>query len=273
MRRWLGEPFVHFVAIGVLLFATRGWWEDRISGEDNTIYVSAASLDRIKSLWASEAMRLPSDEDVDAIIADYAQEEALVREARKLGLDRGDTVVRRRLAQKMQSLLFDRARIAEPDEAELAAWYEDNADRFATPELRSFVHVFFSPESRGANVEAEAAAARGELGSGGDWRGAGDPFIQKREYADLSEREATRIFGRDFAERLFALEPGTWSRPIGSAFGVHLVRVEAVSPPKKAGFSEIRSTVREAYMEAERRKANRAALDDLMAGYDIEVEK
>lgn len=196
-----------------------------------------------------------------------------MREAERLGLGDGDTIIRRRLAQKMDFLVGDDASIDDPTDAELKDWFADHRDRFAAPEMRSFTHVYFSPEEHGPAVEAVAKTALGQLRSGADWKVLGDPFIQKRSYAAVPEREVARLFGPEFAKDIFTLDKGKWSEPIGSAFGLHLVRIAAIDSAAEAQFEPIRAEVLAAWQDEQRTNAKRAALEDLIGNYNVVVEK
>src|SRR5262249_53039695 len=77
---------------------------------------------------------------------DKVQEEVLYREALAMGLDKDDTIVKRRMAQKMQFLAEDVAAAREPTTPELKSWYERNTEKFAQPSRFSFRHLYFSPD-------------------------------------------------------------------------------------------------------------------------------
>nr|WP_254305801.1 SurA N-terminal domain-containing protein [Sphingopyxis sp. BSNA05] len=141
------DPITHFVLIGLALVAINHFWTVWQGEQGRTIVVSAAEIDRLEKIWAGTAGRLPTGEDRQQIIDQYVQEEVLVREAGRLGLGEGDTIIRRRLAQKMDFLVGDAAAADDPTDAELERWFNDHRDRFSAPEMRSFTHVYFSPEN------------------------------------------------------------------------------------------------------------------------------
>lgn len=267
------EPITQFVLIGLLLVGLNHLWSSWQGEQGRTIVVSAAEIDRLEQIWAGTAGRLPTDEDRQQIIDQYVQEEALVREAERLGLSDGDTIIRRRLAQKMDFLVSDDAKPDDPTDAELKRWFDDHRERFAAPEMRSFTHVYFSPEKHGSRIEADAQTALAKLRSGADWKSLGDPFIQKRSYAALPQREVTRLFGPEFAADLFKLDAGNWSEPIGSAYGLHLVRIEAIDSAAQAKFEPIRAEVLTAWQEEQRTEAKREAVEALIGNYKVVVEK
>lgn len=269
IRLWK-DPFVHFVVLGILLFATQNIWSPPAPDNDR-IVISETAQQRLFGLWTIEALREPTEQDKQDIIADYVREEALVREAQAYGLADGDTVVRRRLAQKMRELIEDRVDINAPDDSALKAWFEQNSANFDAPQLRTFQHIYFAGEAPQNNA-AQIADAQQALKEGQDWQTLGDAFIEKRVYSDIAIGETAQIFGRAFAEKLFALPQGQWSGPVTSAFGQHLVRIAAIDKGRAADFSKQKPQILAAWQEAQRRDANRIAIDDVIARYSVDVE-
>ena len=136
------------------------------------------------------------------------REEIFYREAVRRGLDDGDVLVRRRLAQKLSFLIEDLAAVEQPGDDELRRFHQQRADRYAEPARLSFKHVFFSRDRR-ADAAADAGAALASLrlaaASAGSTGSIGDPFMLHSEYAGRSRQEVRELFGPEFAEALFAL--------------------------------------------------------------------
>ena len=82
---------------------------------------------------------------MNGLLATLIEEELLAREARALGLDQNDTIVRRRLAQKLTFIVEDTSRIADPSEDELRRFHSEHAERYRTDPRITFRHIFFSP--------------------------------------------------------------------------------------------------------------------------------
>ena len=93
------------------------------------------------------------------MVEDKIREEVLYREGLAMGLDKDDTIVKRRMAQKMQFLAEDVAAAHEPSTDELKAWFDKNSQKFALPSRYSFRHLYFSPDKRGKNAQDDAAKA------------------------------------------------------------------------------------------------------------------
>ena len=270
MKSLLKEPFIHFLIAGILLFAMNAWWQARSDRLDQTIYVSEADMERLAALYAAESGTLPPPEDMQAMVADHVRQKVLVREARRLGLGEDDTVVDRRLAQKMEFMISDLADPGAPSDEALTAWYDANAAKFQKPASATFQHVYI-----GENSTVDPAELLRQFNSDPnmDWKTLGDPFMLQRQYGALPIRETIRLFGREFAEGLFALSSSEdWQGPVRSSFGHHLVRVQDREDAKLPPLSEIKDQVREDWMDAQRRQANTEAIAELIQSYDIVIE-
>ncbi|QJB69998.1 peptidyl-prolyl cis-trans isomerase [Parasphingorhabdus halotolerans] len=271
MKKLLREPLVHFLALGLLVFLTDYLWAGGLDSNDQTIVVSQSVLARLDDTWIRTTGAAPSDEDRKGLVAQYVEDEALAREAGRLGMAEGDEIIKRRLAQKMRFVAAGSESDIEPSESELERWFEKNRDKFNISETRSFNHIYFSPERHGDALEAVADGAREKLQNGADWKSLGDPFMQKRSYAALPQNEVARAFGPDFAKAVFALPKGQWSKPVGSAFGLHLVRIEVIDQAAKADFAANRDRIRAAYIEAKAGEENQAEIDRIVGRYKVVV--
>ena len=130
MKNLLREPFVHFVLLGGLLFAGHSLWQKHVVKTDHTIFVDPAEIQRQAQIFASENQRQPSETDLDGLLFAHIEEQALMREAKRLGLDEEDTIIRRRLAQKMRFMIEDVSVPELPEKAELQAWFKENPTYF-----------------------------------------------------------------------------------------------------------------------------------------------
>ena len=141
MRHWLKEPLLHFLVAGGLLFAAYAWL-NRGGGEaPHAVPITATEVHWLKEMWARQWQRPPDEPELRGMVTDYVKEKLLAREARALGLDENDTIVRRRLAQKLEFLVQDTARLADPHEDELRQLYDTSRARYHTPARLSFTRA------------------------------------------------------------------------------------------------------------------------------------
>ena len=214
--------------------------------------------------------RPPSAAEEQALIDAHVDEEVLYREALALGLDRGDVVIRRRLVQNMGFLLEEESALGEPDDDVLRAHLVASAARFTVPARTSFVHVYVP----GRASEPAAAAGtldelRARLDAGADPATVGAPFARGARFARLAPGEIDEVFGPGFGARLAALPVSTWSAPVASSYGWHLVRIDERLAPELPALDAIRAEVAGDWREQRRREAERRALARLRERYEI----
>src|SRR5689334_21727950 len=117
LKRLLREPLVHFLLLGGALFLIFGRGQPETAGDNRQILVSKADINRLVFAFAQTWHRPPDVNELQAQINDYIREEVLYRTALKLGLDKDDMIIRRRLRQKMEFTFEDTVR--PPQEAVL----------------------------------------------------------------------------------------------------------------------------------------------------------
>jgi parvulin-like peptidyl-prolyl isomerase len=265
MRHWLKEPLLHFLVAGGLLFAVYAWL-NRGGGEaPHVVRITAAEVHWLKEMWARQWQRPPNEQELRGIVADYVKEALLAREARTLGLDENDTVVRRRLAQKLEFLVQDTARLAEPREDELRQLYDTNRARYQTPARLSFTHIFFKTEAAARQgLEELATHSAAELG---------DRSLLESDYTQVDEQTVTSLFGGEFAGKVFTLDPGQWHGPIASGYGFHLVRLRERQAAQPRLFDEVRTQVLDEWHRSQQAKASAQFFAGLLQKYDLVVEE
>lgn len=265
-RKLFRDPLVHFLLLGAALFAAHALGSNFVTRADRQLVVDTREIARQSDLFMIENGRAPSDAELQGIIVAYVEEEVLARDAQALGLDADDTVVRRRLAQKMR-LLTDAGIIPPPSEAELKTWFEDRQDDYLQLERRTIQHVFFSDDRRD---DAKADAATADLS---DWSRVGDPFIIARQLGPFDRVKVQQDYGGAFARAAFDAELNIWSAPVRSPFGIHRLRVIDVVPKVEPSFADVRDTVLSDWMDAARRARAVQSVRDRVAKYDVIVEE
>ncbi len=274
MKKILREPLSHFLIAGMILFGFWGTWGDRSELDSDRIRVGSARIEQIKTAWKKQFSRAPTEKELDNLIEQFVQEEVLYREALALGLEKEDSIVRRRLAQKMRFLIQDVSDRDLPQEAELNEFFEKNRQRFRSPARISFTHIYFNRDRRGNNALNDAENMLIGLQASHRERAPekGDPFMLNHDYVRVSRQETTRLFGKAFAKGLFVLKSGPWQGPIPSSYGVHLVRIAEHIPARLPEFSEVAERVRQEFINNRRRKANEEAIKKLKEGYKIVID-
>ena len=275
MRRLLREPLLHFLLIGTALFllydATNGGRADA----PREIVISEGRIAALAENFATVWMRPPTAVELKGLIDDYVAEEVYYREAVAMGLDQDDTVIRRRLRQKMEFISEDIANSVEPADAQLQEFLAQNAGKFAQPAELSFRQVYLSAERRGeaALVDAEKLLAELQAGRGpADPAEAGDATLLPAAMEAASPQAIANAFGEEFARRVDEAPVGQWSGPIESVFGVHLVKVDERVAAKAPTLGEIRPIVLREWQAEHRGRQNESFLEALREKYEVRVE-
>ncbi len=210
MKRLLEEPLLHFLVLGAALFGLFHLVGTKEAAPPPArIVVSTAQIANLANGFARTWQRPPSAEELRGLVDDFVRDEVFYREGKALGLDRDDTVIRRRLRQKLEFVAEDMG-VAEPSEAALAAYLTSNAERFRAEDRLTFSHVYLSAARRDA-LERDARSIATELASENaeaDPAALGDHFLLGDEFRAMPRSDVARTFGEHFAERLFGLESG-----------------------------------------------------------------
>jgi hypothetical protein len=268
LSRWLREPLLHFAVSGALLFAAYAWLNPSAPGSDlREVRIGDGEVKWLAATWRGQTGREPTPEELRELVANLVKEELLSREAREMRLDENDTIVRRRLAQKLEFMLQDTARLAEPSEDELRRFYETSPKAFLTEPRISFTQVYFTNERRAAAALPQVAGA-----SPAEAVMLGDRLMVEPEFRAADPQAIAAVLGPKFARAVVELAPGAWHGPVESGYGVHLVRVAAVEPARRREFAEVRAQVLERWREEKQREAEKRFLDRLAAKYKVVVE-
>lgn len=279
MRRLLQEPLLHFVVLGSALFAAYAWLGDRSGDSAGSAGQIVITQGRIRSLsegFGRTWNRPPSDDELAGLIRTYLREEVMTREALALGLDRDDTIVRRRLAQKMEFLFEDLTGELDPTDDRLAAYLAQHPDSFRAEARVTFSQVFLDPTKRGTALDEDAKALLTRLDAAAEpseLAALGDSAMLEPRLEDAAASEVVARFGEPFGRALLELPTGRWVGPVASGYGAHLVRVEKREPPRLPDLDEVRDAVTREWTTARRRELKEAQLDALLARYEITIEE
>src|SRR5262245_37644658 len=306
----LRSPLVHFLALGGALLALRMWWApDEPRDPRPRVVIAAADVARLRAAWSEEHGTPPTaaaerrlvdaaieeevlyrealargfDRQDDAVrerlvrlgsfVGEEGPRDALEREARHLGLERADLVIRRHLVEMMRLAAAHLGPDEMPTEAELETYLAEHAAEFAEPARVRLTHVYVSEDAHGPAARALASSRLDDLrGSGrAAAAGRGDAFIHGAEI-DASPDELARFFGAEFAAGLASVATGRWEGPLRSTYGFHLVWIDARTPGKTPDFARVRGRVLHRWLSEKRDARARATIAALRARYAVVVE-
>ncbi len=275
MKRLVREPLLHFLLLALLIFAVYS----RVSrpGEaSGHIVVTQGQIASMSEAFSRTWQRPPTHDELEGLIRDRVQEEVYYREAIALGLDRDDTVVRRRLRQKMEFISDDVGQHLEPTDQQLRAYLDAHQGAFRLERRFTFSHVYLDPARHGENLSRDTAQLLARLKQAGgraDVSELGDSFLLEHTFEAVPSSEVAKQFGENFAATLGELPPGEWRGPVESGYGVHLVFVTERTEGRLPGLDDVREAVRREWTNARRVEANGTFYQSLLQHYVVTIER
>jgi peptidyl-prolyl cis-trans isomerase C len=264
----LKEPLIHFLIAGAALFGLNALRTTPVDPAERQIIVGEAQIKQLSAIWSQSWQRPPTPTEIEGMIRDTIKEEVYSREAIRLGLDKDDPVIRRRLRTKMETLASAQAETATPSDATLQKWVDAHPARYLSDPLLSFDQAYLG--------NADAATVARWLA---DYRRDGRtmlphlllPLPNALERASASD--ITRMFGEGFAAAVGEQPVGIWSGPVESGYGQHIVRLRAVTSTHKPALAEVRQRAENDWRAATREVREREAYQTLLDGYDVKIER
>ena len=275
MKRLLKEPLVHFLVLGALLFAGYGMLNRNGAPAPGRIVVSQGQLASMREAFIRTWQRPPTREEWDGLIQDRVREEVYCREAVALGLDRDDTVIRRRLRQKMEFISDDIAAQVPPTDAELNAYLMAHPDKFRVEQQFTFRQLYLNPAKHGESLARDTTHLLAKLNQAGGTAGLaalGDPFLLDYSFTAVTAGEIGKQFGEGFAVKLSGLPTDQWQGPVESGFGVHLVFISERTEGRLPALADVRDAVRREWDNARRQESNEKFYQDLLKRYTVTIE-
>ena len=275
LKRVLKEPLLHFAVIGAVLFLAYSLTPGYRATSSEVIVVSRGKIEQLATSFAKTWQRPPTETELKGLIDDWVREEIAVREAISMGLDRDDTVVRRRLRQKLEFLSDDAAAQVAPSEEDLKAYLAAHPQKFQVEQRYTFRHVYLNPERHSTGLEAKLDSVRDALrrmGATGDFVSLGDPFLLDSQFEKLPSSEVAKQFGSTFASALARLVPGKWEGPVQSGYGLHFVQVQERADGRLPDLAEVGDAVRREWGNDRRLSAIETFYTAMLKRYAVRTE-
>jgi hypothetical protein len=274
LKRLLKEPLLHFLLLALVIFAAHGVLGPSGAGKSESIIVTSARIEQIGAIFAKTWQRPPTADELKSLIDDYVKEEIYYREAKLLGLDTDDTIIRRRLRQKMEFLSDAAAELLTPTDVELDAYLKAHPAQFEIEPMLAFQQVFLNPERHGDKIDQDAAAILEVLLTNvvADPATLGDPTLLPFGLPLTRNCSIAQTFGPEFVEALGDVALGQWAGPITSGFGRHIVRVLERKAGRVPALGEVRDAVAREWNNAKRRELEDRRFDELLKRYEVTIE-
>ena len=225
IKRLLSEPLIQFFILGLLLFFLSSYVRQHRDKQSREIIVDNERIGLMVMNYKTQTGDLPNKEQLDAMIDNYVREEISCREAKRLGLDKDDEIIRRRLAQKFDFLQTDLIEDKQPSEEDLKEFYIKHPGLFQTETTVSFSHIYFSTDNNTENrAKQKASTVLEQLKKTNLHRAPekGDRFPLQCDYTDQSALDIQQNFGaKAILDTLFNAPVNTWVGPVRSGYGWH----------------------------------------------------
>jgi len=271
LKTMLNEPLLHFLLIGAGLFILFDALNGPEAENPNRIVVSSGQVELLAANYSRTWRRQPNQQEVNALIEEHLRDEVFYREAIELGLDKDDSLIRRRLRQKLEFVLEDVSALVEPTDEQLTLFMQQNEESFRLKPKISFRHVYLSFDKRN-DVGSDAVKLLARLKAGEDPDELGDTIMLASEFQLTAQPQIARGFGDEFAKTLLTLPQGNWTGPVLSGFGAHLVFISERTDGRMPALDEVRKAVKRDWTLEQRKTLKEKIYRTLLEKYHVVIE-
>jgi parvulin-like peptidyl-prolyl isomerase len=172
-----------------------------------------------------------------------------------------------------------RADAADVRDSEVERFYDENEDRLTLPEQVRVRHILLTWKPMG--TQDDRGTIYKQMEPILERARAGEDFAALAR--EFSEDSATKDNGGDtglfhrgtmvpaFEEVAFSLQPGEISDPVGTVFGVHILKLEERQEARLLPLEEVREQLRNYVRDEKMEAAVDAKVDELRAEADVQV--
>jgi len=267
-KRILQEPLLHFLVVGSLLFFYLSSTDTETKSQ---VTISQGKIKQLTAQFTKTRQRTPSDEELDALIENQIREDLAFEHGVQMGLVENDSIIKRRVQQKIEFMLNDSIGSIEPSLEDLETYLTTHKEQYTIEPVYAFRHIYINPEQHD-DVNAFIL----ELQSNNldkSYRNVGDSMMMQSEFVDISTAHIARLFGRKFSKNLDAISLKRWQGPVKSGYGVHLVYIDNKIPKHLATLEEVETQLRRDFRVDAQKKAVNSFYDELKVQYDVKVEE
>ena len=202
---------------------------------------------------------------------DYIQREVLKREAKKLGLDKIDSIISARLAQLGKEALVGESIDSSIGESKIINFYEENKDKYIEPETITFMHLFFREEELASEYLLRISEEKDPTKIDKLIMNGGTVFPYQKNYSNKARSFILGHFGSEGTKNIFSLiiDNEKWQGPIQSSLGFHLVKVFKRKDERLLNYNEVVSLVRKDYFDKLKKIESKNIIDKKILEYNI----
>jgi hypothetical protein len=272
----LREPLIHFLIIGGALFLLFGLFNNPAGPQSGRIVITAGKINYLKANFTRTWQRPPVEKELQGLIDTYVRDEIFYREAFAMGLNKDDSVIRRRLKQKLEIMSDDMAGLAMPSDEELRQFMESHPESFRSEPQAAFRHIFINTDQRGTAAINEAGrllALLSDEENRTDPDTLGDSLMLPKSFDLSTLSQIARHFGESFSLEIMKIKPGHWAGPIRSGYGLHLVRVNQQIEGRLPELAEVREVVEREWLVVHSKELKEGIYQKLREKYTVVFEQ
>ena len=274
------EPLIKFLVMSVVIYMIYGFFGTRDAetlAKENTIIITSQEIDRLAFGWQQRYNRKPTKEELQKLIDKRIKETVLYEEAKKMGLDKDDVVIKRRVVLQYRNLVEGLLIPPDPTEEELTSYFRENIEAYIPEEVLSITQIFFDPDKREESTLEDAEKTlltlQNKKSLPDNYNAYGDNFMLANVYTDITPFQLRKYFGRGFTESVLQLETNIWTGPVLSGYGTHLVYVHKKVAPDAPLLEEVRETVLSDYMDVKQEELIKKYMESVIAKYEVIIEE
>ena len=274
------EPLLKFLLISMGIYMLYGFYgkvDADILAQDNTITITEQEIDMMAFGWQQRYNREPTAEERQRLIDVRVKETVLFEEAKKMGLDKDDVVITRRVVLQYRNLIEGIIIPPDPTEEELNTYYKENIAAYIPDDVLSFVQIFFDPDKRDESTLDDAEKVLVELQNRitlpDSYNAYGDNFMLDTVYTDVTPLEIRKYFGSGFTESVMQLESNVWVGPVLSGYGTHLVYINNKQVTEAPTLAAVQEAVLADYLEKEKKELVKIFMENVIAKYQVVIQE
>ncbi|MEI6895392.1 MAG: peptidylprolyl isomerase [Colwellia sp.] len=257
MKTLLKEPLLHFLLLGAVLFYLYAITANSESGDDK-IAISQANITQLQYSFEKTRQRKPSEQELDALIKNFLKEQVAYQKGVEMGLLDGDTIIQKRIQQKVEFIVEDLASGYEPSDEELTAFLNAHRDDYRSERVFSFMQLYFDPtkhddlNTRLDNTLMKINSLASTEQTSENLLALSDNIYLDYQYSDISYGLVARYFGSEFADSLMKMPMDSWQSEVKSGYGLHLVSLTARRGGQVQSLAEVRTQVKKDWLNQQR---------------------
>lgn len=279
IEKFKKEPLVKFLIISIVIYMAYGFFGTKDSdaiAKENSVTITANEIAIMAFGWEQRYNKVPTETELNKLIETRIKETVLYKEAQKMGLDKDDVVIKRRVVLNYRNLIQGLLVAPIPSDEELNTYFQENIADYIPDEKLSITQLFFDPDKRDETTLADAEKALVKLKNlktfPTDLSTYGDQFMLANVYIDISPMEIRKYFGTGFTESIMQLEPNSWVGPILSGYGTHLVYINEKKTAESPLLEEVKAVVLEDYIDAKNKELVQLYIGNIIDQYEIIIQ-